>query len=53
MPPSTSSDDRADRMRRLGEWLDALDAQYGPPSQEAVAEAEAWLLSARPAKDSP
>lgn len=33
------------RMARLTAWLDDLDAEHGPPSEEAVAEAEAWVKS--------
>jgi post-segregation antitoxin (ccd killing protein) len=41
--------DRKARMARLGAWLDQLDAEHGPPSAEAVAEAEAWFASGVPA----
>lgn len=33
------------RMARLGAWLDELDAEHGPPAEDAVAEAEAWVGS--------
>lgn len=40
--------DRENRMSRLDAWLDELDAEHGPPSAEAVIEAEAWVASAAP-----
>lgn len=39
--------DRRRRMAALGAWLDELDATHGAPSEEAMAEARAWLGSAR------
>lgn len=35
------------RMAALAAWLDDLDVTHGAPSEEAVAEARAWLASAR------
>lgn len=37
--------DQRARMARLDAWLDELDARHGPPSEKAVAEAEAWVAS--------
>ena len=41
--------ERRSRMARLDAWLDELDAAHGAPSPGALAEAEAWMRSARPA----
>ena len=40
--------DRKARMAELDAWLDEMDEEYGPPSDEAVAAAEAWWASRRP-----
>jgi post-segregation antitoxin (ccd killing protein) len=32
--------DRRDRMDRLNDWLDELDAAHGPPSDDAIAAPE-------------
>jgi post-segregation antitoxin (ccd killing protein) len=43
--------DRQARMAQLDAWLDELDAQHGPPSDEARAAAAEWVRSARPVTD--
>lgn len=45
--------DRQSRMAGLDAWLDELDAKHGPPSAEAVAEADAWVASAMPVAEGP
>jgi post-segregation antitoxin (ccd killing protein) len=40
--------DRKVRMARLDAWLDEMDEKYGPPSEEAMREAEAWWAARRP-----
>ncbi len=39
--------ERRSRMERLDAWLDELDAQHGAPSPGAMAEADAWMTSAK------
>jgi hypothetical protein len=36
-------DTQSGRTAKLGAWLDHLDDIYGPPSEESLAESEAWL----------
>lgn len=45
--------DRQSRMAGLDAWLDELDAEHGPPSAEAIAEADAWAASATPGAGKP
>lgn len=40
-------DDRAERMVRLGAWLDELDAVHGVPSEEARSQAQEWFNGSR------
>lgn len=44
---------RRERMAALDAWLDELDRAHGEPSQQATAEAQAWLDSAVPVKPRP
>jgi predicted transcriptional regulator len=39
--------DRRQRMARLDAWLDDLDAEHGPPSEKAMADAREWVASGR------
>lgn len=50
-PHETLMITREQAMRRLDEWLDELDEQHGPPSDAAMAEAEAWLAGGEPIDD--
>lgn len=42
--------DRRRRMARLDAWLDDLDAEHGPPSDRAMADARKWVATARRAQ---
>jgi post-segregation antitoxin (ccd killing protein) len=43
--------DRRARMAELGAWLDEMDEELGPPSEEEMSAAREWWAARRPVLD--